>query len=151
MKNISIVIPLMLLAAGSGCANPGGTTASSQSTPYSSNAYTSSYYGTVESVNRVEKKGGDGIGAGAVIGGVVGGVLGHQLGKGTGNTVATVGGALGGAYVGDRIQDSRAPTQVSYQIVVRMDGGGTQTLMQGDSSFRTGERVEVRGGQVYHH
>lgn len=158
MKNLTIVIPAivtsaLMLATATGCANSGGTTTTSTSQPptYNSNYYAnSSSYGTVESVTRVEKRGGDGIGAGAVIGGVVGGVLGHQIGKGKGNTAATVGGALGGAYVGDKIQDSNKPAQVSYQIVVRMDNGGSQTLVQNDSSFQVGERVEVRGGQAYH-
>lgn len=147
MTHTSIMLPLLILAAATGCANDGRAVSSNAPAPYNSYSH-SSQYGTVSSVSQIERKAGNGIGAGAVIGGVIGGVLGHQFGQGSGNTAATVAGALGGGYIGDKVQDSRQPSEISYQLVIRMDNGGTQTVIQNDGSFRVGDRVEVSGNQV---
>lgn len=103
-------------------------------------------YGVIDSIETT-RTGNDQIGAGTVIGGIVGGVLGHQVGGGTGNDVATVAGAVGGAVVGHQIEKSRNQ-QDAYRIQVRLERGGYQTVTQGISDLRVGDRVRIQNNQV---
>lgn len=101
--------------------------------------------GVVESVRAVETKG-QGSGLGAVAGGVAGALLGNQMGNGNGRTVMTLAGAGGGAYLGNEIEKNRNKS-VSYQVRVRMDGGGVRVLHQHEApSVGAGDRVRISNG-----
>ncbi|MDP2808997.1 MAG: glycine zipper 2TM domain-containing protein [Rhodocyclaceae bacterium] len=103
--------------------------------------------GVIESVREVVQQGGsEGSGLGAVAGGVIGGVLGNQVGKGSGRDLATVVGIVGGAVAGNEIEKSQKKN-VRYDIVVRMDDGGTRTVSSHvQPAWRAGERVKVSNG-----
>lgn len=101
--------------------------------------------GTVESVREVVQKG-QGTGLGAVAGGILGGVLGHQVGSGRGNDAATVIGAVGGAVAGNAVEKSQRKS-VHYEISVRMDDGGYQTITTKEApAWREGDHVKVVDG-----
>jgi outer membrane lipoprotein SlyB len=103
--------------------------------------------GVVEAVNQVQHKG-DGSFLGKIGGGVVGALLGSQVGHGTGNTVATVAGAAGGAWAGNEIE-KRVKTTTHYEVVVRLQGGGTQTVSySAQPGFAVGTRVRVDNGAL---
>lgn len=103
--------------------------------------------GTVESVREIVQKG-EGTGLGAVAGGILGGVLGHQVGSGRGNDAATVIGAVGGAVAGNAVEKSQRKT-VHYEISVRMDDGGYQTITTKEASaWREGDHVKVVDGML---
>jgi outer membrane lipoprotein SlyB len=114
----------------------------------------SSSYGVIDSIQIVQvetEKSNSGVGA--VTGGVVGGVLGNTVGGGTGKAAATVAGVVGGALVGNKIEEHEDAPRAhdAYQIVVRMDAGGYQTVTQGslDNNLQVGTRVYVENGRVY--
>jgi len=142
MKTNSIL--LVTLLAGvmlmGGCANPDYRPVA---TPASRSDVV---YGVIDSIETTRTSN-DQIGAGTVIGGIVGGVLGHQVGGGTGNDVATVAGAVGGAVVGHQIEKNRNQ-QDAYRIQVRLERGGYQTVTQGISDLRVGDRVRIQNNQV---
>ncbi|MGV3653173.1 MAG: glycine zipper 2TM domain-containing protein [Noviherbaspirillum sp.] len=110
-------------------------------------------YGMVESIQlvNVPAAGNGGIGAGALIGGAVGGLLGNQVGGGSGRTAATAAGAIGGAIAGHQIeQRNRAQNTQAYQVVVRLDNGGYQTLVQDSvADLQVGSRVRVENGRAW--
>ncbi|AQS48996.1 hypothetical protein BMG03_15265 [Thioclava nitratireducens] len=87
---------------------------------------------------------------GAVTGGLVGAVIGHQLGSGKGKDVMTGVGAIAGTIVGSNIA-SQGGTYTSYAWTVRLDNGGSITVIQMSNQFRVGDRVSVvrSGNQVY--
>lgn len=89
--------------------------------------------------------------AGGLVGGLVGAVIGHQFGEGSGRDVMTGAGAITGAVVGSNIAANQGGTYTSYAWTVRLDNGGTMTVIQQSSSFHVGQRVQVidRNGQVY--
>lgn len=139
-----------------GCASPYNPMQGSQPYPYPTSNQSSqsqySTYGVIESIQMVQgNAGGNGVGAGAVVGGVVGGLLGNQVGGGTGKAVATVAGVVGGALAGNQIQqNSRAQTRDMYQIRVRLENGGYQTIVQDSiADLRIGNRVRIEGDRVY--
>jgi outer membrane lipoprotein SlyB len=103
--------------------------------------------GVVESVRVVEREG-SGTGLGAVAGGVLGAIVGNQFGRGNGRAAMTVLGAGGGALVGNEVEkDSRRNT--SYQVRVRLDGGGTRVLYEHERpEVGAGERVRIVDGHV---
>lgn len=102
---------------------------------------------TVEAVNVVEVNG-DGSYLGTIGGGVVGALLGSQVGDGRGRTAAQIAGALGGAYAGRNIERNARKTQ-HYEVVVRLAGGGTQTVaFENDPSYRVGDKVRVVNGTL---
>lgn len=88
---------------------------------------------------------------GAVAGGLVGAVIGNQFGAGSGKDLMTGAGAVTGAIIGSNIAAQRAGTYTSYAWTVRLDNGGTVTIIQLSHSFRVGQRVRVvsRGDQMY--
>jgi outer membrane lipoprotein SlyB len=110
-------------------------------------------YGVVESIQLVNTNAGNngGIGAGALIGGAVGGLLGNQVGSGRGRTAATAAGAIGGAIAGHQVeQRNQAPASQAYQLVVRLDNGSYQTLVQDSvADLQVGSRVRVENGRAW--
>lgn len=145
MKTL-ILVKATLLACMliSGCANTDSRPVSSS--PYPSHSRSAVAYGVIDSIETI-RGGNDGIGAGAVIGGVVGGILGHQVGGGTGNDVATIAGVAGGAVVGHQIE-KRNKQQDAYRIQIRLDRGGYQTVTQGITDLRIGDRVRIENNHV---
>jgi outer membrane lipoprotein SlyB len=100
--------------------------------------------GTVRSIEQVDKSG-QASGAGLVLGAVIGGVVGHQFGSGRGQDAATAAGAVGGAAAGHQIEKQRKSGSY-FQVLVKMDGGGTESINVSDpSGLRVGARVRVSG------
>jgi len=103
--------------------------------------------GVVASVNVVEVEGQPGYG-GAIAGGVAGAVLGSQIGRGNGSTAAGILGAVGGAYAGREVE-KRMKREKRYNVVVRLDNGGTQTVqMANDPGLAAGTPVRIENGAV---
>lgn len=104
--------------------------------------------GVVLAVNMVETKG-QGTGVGGVAGGLVGGLIGNQIAKNSDNQkVATGVGVVGGALIGHQIERSAKKT-ISYNIVVQMDNGTTQTISQAtDPVLVNGQKVKIESGAV---
>ena len=142
MKNRQVVRALFLTAATliSGCAN------TDSRPPASYDAPARTAYGVIENIETISRDDNE-IGAGTVIGGVVGGILGSQVGGGTGNSVATVAGAVGGAVVGHQVEKQNR-RQDSYRIQIRLERGGYQTVTQGFSELRVGDRVRIENNHV---
>lgn len=144
MKSSTTFAAAILAGAAvlSGCAN----TSQPQQIGYISND--SSTYGTIDSIQIMQARGGSGVGA--VTGGLIGGLLGNQVGSGSGRTAATVAGAVGGAVVGNNVENNRNAGKEEYQISVRMDNGDTRIIQQ-DSVYdlRVGNRVRLIDGRLY--
>lgn len=103
--------------------------------------------GQIASVREIVTKG-DGTGLGAVGGAVVGGVLGNQVGDGKGKDLATVAGAVGGAVAGNEIE-KRVKSEKSYEIVVSLDDGASQTFIEPNlPAWRPGDRVKIENGRI---
>ena len=101
--------------------------------------------GTVESVNVVEVKGDAGY-LGTIGGGLVGVLLGSLVGGGNGRTAAQVAGAVGGALAGREVE-KRVGNRSHYEVLVRLDNGGTQTISTpADPGLRNGEKVRIVEG-----
>ena len=99
----------------------------------------------VEAINAVEVKG-EGSYLGKIAGGVVGALIGSQIGQGRGTTVAQVAGAAGGAFAGNEIE-KRVKTTSHYEVVVRLENGGTQTISyETQPAYVVGARVRVDKG-----
>lgn len=142
MKRINLLLATLFATSilMSGCANTDTRPAPAQQ------ASARVVYGVIDSIETTSGGSND-IGAGAIIGGVLGGVLGNQVGGGTGNDVATVAGVVGGAVVGHQVEKSNRQ-QNAYRIQVHLDRGGYQTVTQGISDLRVGDRVRVENNQV---
>lgn len=145
MKKIS-VLPLLIISiiSLSACVN---TAPNRNNETFSNEQNRSTRYGTVESINWV---GNDrpSSGTGAILGGIVGAIVGNQVGGGTGKTVATVVGGIGGAVVGNNLEKNRNDSY--YQILIRMDGGGHQTVQQNQiGNLRKGDRIKIVDGIAY--
>ncbi len=98
--------------------------------------------GVVEAVNPVQVKG-EGSLVGKVGGGLAGALLGNQIGKGDGRKLATVAGAIGGALAGNEVE-KRVRTETHYEVVVRLDNGGSQTISYSEPpNVNVGARVRV--------
>ena len=152
MKTRQIMIATCLTAATlmSACTNTGYQPVSS--TP-SNSGYSGTQYGVVDAIEMVPGSSGgiagSGIGAGTVIGGVVGGVLGHQVGGGTGKDIATAAGVVGGAVVGHEIEKRNQQQQSVYNVRVRLNNGGTQTMtVPSVNDMRVGDRVRIDNGNI---
>ena len=103
--------------------------------------------GTVEAVNAVEVKG-NGNYLGTIGGGVVGALLGSQVGNGSGRTAAQIAGAVGGAVAGREIERN-AKKALHYEVVVRLQNGGTQIVsFENNPGYRVGERVRIVDGTL---
>lgn len=103
--------------------------------------------GVIEAINLVEVKG-EGSYLGKIAGGLAGIVVGNQIGDGNTRTVARVAGAAGGAYAGNEIE-KRMKTTKHYEVVVRLENGGTQTITYAaQPPFAVGAKVKVDNGAV---
>jgi outer membrane lipoprotein SlyB len=103
--------------------------------------------GVVEAINPVEVQG-KGSYIGMIAGGAVGALLGTQVGSGRGTTAAEIAGAAGGALLGNEAE-KRIKTARHFDVVVRLDGGGTQTVSYPTApSFRVGDRVKVENNTL---
>lgn len=103
--------------------------------------------GVVEAVNVVQQQGQGGV-VGIVGGGVAGALVGSQIGRGKTKTVAELAGAAGGAYLGNEIE-KKVNTTTRYDVVVRMNGGGSQTVSYpAQPGFSVGSRVRVENGAL---
>jgi len=103
--------------------------------------------GVIEAINLVEVKG-EGSYLGKIAGGLAGIVIGNQIGDGNTRTVARVAGAAGGAYAGNEIE-KRMKTTNHYEVVVRLENGGTQTITYAaQPPFAVGAKVKVDGGTL---
>jgi outer membrane lipoprotein SlyB len=125
----------------------GGCASTSSTSPYSTTTLAAGY-GTIDSIQVTRVAGSGTSGGGAIVGGVLGALVGNQVGSGNGRTAATVAGAAGGAYVGNQMEANRQSD--AYQINVRLDNGGYQSVVQ-DSviDLRVGQRVRIVDGRVY--
>jgi outer membrane lipoprotein SlyB len=104
--------------------------------------------GVIESIHPVEVRGEGGI-VGKVAGGLVGALLGSQIGAGRGKTAAEIAGAVGGVAVGNEIDKRNNPGSTHFEVLVRLDGGGTQTVAYAaDPQMRVGTRVRVDNGVI---
>jgi outer membrane lipoprotein SlyB len=111
------------------------------------NGQVRSGYGTVESVQTVDRNNPGVIGA--IGGAVVGGLLGNQIGSGSGNTAATIAGAAGGAIAGREVERRVRKGDDLFKIFVRMDDGSYQAVAQETQPYlRPGDRVRVENGVV---
>ncbi|MEO6351469.1 MAG: glycine zipper 2TM domain-containing protein [Oxalobacteraceae bacterium] len=155
MKTNYTIAATFILAAAilSGCASPYNPMPVSQSYPANTQSSQPEYsdYGVIDSIRMVQGNSSGGVGAGAVVGGVVGGLLGNQVGGGRGKAVATIAGVVGGAMAGNQIeQGNRAQTRDMYQVTVRLNNGGYQTITQDSiADLRIGNRVRIEGNRVF--
>jgi outer membrane lipoprotein SlyB len=144
MKSIFSAVPLVLAATLSvGCQGMGQDLLGSheQTQPIASNV---NGRGTIQSVDRVPRS--QGIGLGTLAGAAVGGLIGRQVGGGTGRTVATVAGAAGGAYAGHEMEKRRNAGEI-YKVTIRMDDGTTQSFAQENvPQVSAGDRVRITNG-----
>lgn len=103
--------------------------------------------GVVEAINVIEVQG-QGSYLGPIAGGVAGALLGSQVGHGSGTTIAQVLGAAGGAYAGREIE-KRVKSTKHYEVVVRLDNGGTRTVSyDAQPGFAVGAKVKVTNGTL---
>jgi outer membrane lipoprotein SlyB len=145
----TLVLPTAILFASliGGCSGPRTQAVSATQYPPATRTVTMES-GVVDSIQLVQAPGA-GSGVGAVVGGVTGGLLGNQVGGGSGRTAATAAGVIGGAVVGNQIERNAKAHEV-YQIGIRLDSGGYQTVAQETvTDLRVGDRVRIENGRVY--
>lgn len=107
--------------------------------------------GYVRDIRRVQlgDRNNNGAVLGTVIGAVIGGVLGHQVGGGDGKKAATVAGAVAGGVAGHAIGE-RTGGGDGWQVVVQLSDGRYATVTQRHQpTVRIGDRVMIRGNEVY--
>ena len=103
--------------------------------------------GVVEAINEIEVEGKGGY-LGMIVGGVAGGLLGSQIGSGRGTTAAQIAGAAGGAIAGREVE-KRIKKDRHYEVVVRLDNGGTQTVSYpAQPTMRVGDKVRIENGAL---
>lgn len=128
------------VAACQNIENPGSTPIPAQSIASHVNGT-----GTIQSIDRVSRQ--QGLGLGTLAGAAIGGVIGHQMSGGTGKTVTTVAGAAGGAYVGHEIEKQSRSRDQMYRVTIQMDDGSIQSFAQEAApTVRTGDRVVIHQG-----
>lgn len=103
--------------------------------------------GAIEAINAIQVKG-DGSYVGMIAGGIAGALLGSQVGAGRGTTVAEIAGAAGGAYAG-REAEKYIKRTTHYEVVVRLQGGGTQTVSYpAQPAFKVGDKVRIEANTL---
>ena len=105
-------------------------------------------YGSVYAIELIRPERDNGIGVGTIAGAVIGGLIGSQVGEGNGNTAATVIGAAGGALIGHQIETQSQPQNDQYRLIIRMENGNYQTLIQNTDfvDLRIGDRLHIDNG-----
>ena len=79
---------------------------------------------------------------------MVGGLLGNQVGGGSGKALATMAGVVGGAMAGNALEETPNVLK-GYEAIVRHGDGSTSRLRISTAhTWRVGDAVDVRGGQV---
>lgn len=148
MKLHAFLLPL-IVAALAGCTPPGQMAEPGYAAPA---AVSQVSYGTIVGVRPVTMQhtsDGDRI-AGAVVGGLAGAIIGNQFGGGTGRDLMTGAGAVTGAMIGSNLATQNR-TYASQAWTVRLDNGGSITIIQASNVFRVGMRVRVvsEGASTY--
>lgn len=101
--------------------------------------------GVVESIREIKQEG-EGSALATLGGAAVGGAIGRNIGDGKGRVAAGIAGAIIGGVAGNNASKAHNAT-TSYQTVVRMDDGSTQTLNQsGAPKWRAGQEVQLNNG-----
>ncbi len=132
-QNTSAVLGQSLLARAGSPPRPRGV------------AWSCANCGVVEAINVVQVEG-NGSYVGMIAGGVLGALIGSQVGSGRGTTAAEIAGAVGGAVAGREVEKRIKKTQ-HYDVVVRLENGGTQTVSYPTQpAFRVGDKVKVENG-----
>lgn len=138
------VVMVAVAALGAGCQNMGGDLFGGGSQGTQAIATNVNGTGTIQSVDRVPRS--QGIGLGTLAGAAVGGIIGNQVGGGTGKTVATAAGAAGGAYAGHELEKRRNAGEI-YKVTIKMDDGTTQSFAQEAApQVQSGDRVRITNG-----
>jgi hypothetical protein len=104
----------------------------------SPNVATRAGHGTIESVTQVDRDGAR-MGNTPSLSGVAGSMVGNPAAGASSSPGAPVGGAAGDT-AGPRLA---ATGRTAYQVTVRMDGGGRQTITQEAVAFKAGDRVRI--------
>jgi outer membrane lipoprotein SlyB len=142
IKRLFFVLAVSLTLAGCSTTSDTGYSSTGADT-----GQVRSGYGTVESVETVDRNNPGVIGA--IGGAVVGGLIGNQIGSGRGNTAATIAGAAGGALAGREVERRVRKGDDLFKIFVRMDDGSYQAVAQETQPYlRPGDRVRVENGVV---
>lgn len=148
---IALVLSSLILSGCASSAYPVTQPASYPVQSYPGGAYQTTYYGVIDSIQRVDSgNAAPGIGMGTIVGGVVGGMLGNRIGGGNGKKIAIATGAVGGALIGNQIEQRNHTQLPMYQVGVRLENGSYQTLSQDTvADLAVGTRVRVEHGRVY--
>lgn len=148
LKKSAAALALSGLLSISGCAPMVGPGWQQDYPPiaYSRDLYPG--YGSVYAIELIRPERDNGIGVGTIAGAVIGGLIGSQVGEGNGNTAATVIGAAGGALIGHQIETQNQPQNDQYRLIIRMENGNYQTLIQNTDfvDLRIGDRLHIDNG-----
>ncbi len=140
------VSTMAVAALCTGCQNMGGDLFGGGSNETQSIASNVNGTGTIQSIDRVPRS--QGIGLGTLAGAAIGGIVGNQVGGGTGRTVATAAGAAGGAYAGHEMEKRRNSGEI-YKVTIKMDDGTTQSFAQEAApQLDKGDRIRITNGVV---
>lgn len=142
MKKLTLILPLCLIGLA-GCDNMGmGGPGYGAAPAVAQTAET----GVITHVRTVQVAGASSTAGGAIAGGIAGAVIGNQFGKGSGNALATGAGAIGGAILGQQMANNMAQPRLSRQWTVRLDAGGSISVIQGGNNLYVGQHVRVVQG-----
>lgn len=78
-----------------------------------------------------------------IVGGLAGAILGGQFGKGSGKVAMAGAGAVGGALLGNRLAQNSGGVRYAREWTVRLDHGGTVSILQESRELYVGEWVHV--------
>ncbi|HYC66364.1 MAG TPA: hypothetical protein VEC14_16665 [Reyranellaceae bacterium] len=148
-----LVLPLVLAAGVSACANSGGVSPGVQTAGYGSTQGTTAGIGEsgrVVSIRDIDMRGGAGSGGGrgtftgGMIGAGAGGMIGGMTSRSwSGGLIGALLGAVGGAIAGN-IYDRHGGVGRGIEVVVQKDDGQTMTIAQkDDGDVQLGDRVMV--------
>lgn len=133
---------LFLVALVGGCAEMGSLGGTKYGESNGTTAGQSDRNGTITQLENVKVDDKYKLGVGTAAGAVAGGILGSAMGD---STTATVGGAVLGGLAGT-YAESKYKKQDAQKVTVRMNTGGSVTILQPvDSRLRDGMNVRVDG------